>query len=49
VETRRRKQDQPADREHVALLSLIDPKNVEESIKDEYWVKAMKEELDQIE
>ncbi len=33
----------------VSSLSLTEPKNVEEAIKDEYWVKEMKEELNQIE
>lgn len=35
--------------EQVSLLSLIEPKNVEEVIKDEHWMKAMKEEISQIE
>jgi hypothetical protein len=28
---------------------LIEPKNIEEAIKDEYWMKATNEELSQIE
>ena len=28
---------------------MIEPKNVEEAIKDEHWVNVMKEELNQIE
>ena len=28
---------------------MMEPKNFEESSEDEYWVKAMNEELDQIE
>ena len=32
-----------------SLLSLIEPKSVTEAAKDQYWVKAMEEELDQIE
>ena len=32
-----------------SLLSQVEPKNVAEAAKDESWVKAMNEELDQIE
>ena len=32
-----------------SLLSQVEPKNVAEAVKDESWVKAMNEELDQIE
>lgn len=32
-----------------SLLSMVEPKTVTEAAKDEYWVKAMNEELDQIE
>ena len=32
-----------------SLLSSIEPRNVIEASKDESWVKAMNEELDQIE
>ena len=28
---------------------MMEPKNFEESNEDEYWIKAMNEELDQIE
>ena len=28
---------------------LLNPKNIEEVIKDEHWMKAMKEEISQIE
>ena len=31
-----------------ALLSSIEPQNVNEACKDECWVKAMNEELEQI-
>ena len=31
-----------------SLLSQIEPKNVAKAVKDESWVKAMNEELDQI-
>jgi hypothetical protein len=34
---------------HLALLSTIEPNSFEEAIKDEFWNKAMNEELDQIE
>jgi hypothetical protein len=34
---------------HLALLSTIEPNCFEEAIKDEFWNKAMDEELDQIE
>jgi regulator of extracellular matrix RemA (YlzA/DUF370 family) len=32
-----------------AMLSLIEPKSVNEAIKSKYWIKSMNEELDQIE
>jgi hypothetical protein len=32
-----------------SMLSLIEPKLVNESIKSKYWIKSMNEELDQIE
>ena len=31
-----------------SLLSMVEPKTVTEATKDECWVKAMNEELDQI-
>ena len=34
---------------HLALSSTIEPKSFEEASKDEFWNKAMDEELDQIE
>ena len=34
---------------YLALLSSIEPQNVNEACKDECWVKAMDEELEQIE
>eukprot|EP00253_Pinus_taeda_P033535 PITA_33535 len=34
---------------YLALLSSIEPQNVNEACKDECWVKAMNEELEQIE
>jgi len=34
---------------HVALISQIEPKKVDEALKDSHWISAMKEELDQFE
>ena len=34
---------------YLALLSTIEPQNVNQASKNECWVKAMDEELDQIE
>jgi hypothetical protein len=34
---------------HLALLSTIEPSIFEEANKDEFWNKAMDEQLDQIE
>jgi hypothetical protein len=47
VETRRRVHSQ--EKMHLALSSMIEPNNFEEASKDEFWNKAMDEELDQIE
>src|ERR1700678_2962974 len=47
VETRR-KLCSP-EQTHLALLSTIEPNCFEEASKDEFWNKAMDEELDQIE
>jgi hypothetical protein len=47
VETRRRVHS--SEQLHLALLSSIEPNNFKESSKDEFWIKAMNEELDQIE
>jgi hypothetical protein len=49
VETRSKRQESSSNHKHVSLLSLFEPKNVEEAINDEYWMKAMKEEISQIE
>lgn len=35
--------------EELCLISQIEPKNVDESCKDDYWIKSMKEELENIE
>jgi hypothetical protein len=47
VETRRKIHS--PEQTHLALLSTIEPNYFEESNKDEFWNKAMDEELDQIE
>ena len=48
VETRRRKQVQTPNQVHLSLLSIIEPKDVEEAKRDKCWIKAMEEELSQI-
>jgi hypothetical protein len=47
VETRRRIRS--PEQMHLELLSMIEPNSFEEVSKDEFWNKAMDEELDQIE
>jgi hypothetical protein len=47
VETRKRIRS--LEQKHLALLSTIETSSVEEDIKDEFWIKAMDKELDQIE
>jgi hypothetical protein len=47
VETRRKIRS--PEQTHLALLSTIEPNCFEEANKDEFWNKAMDEELDQIE
>nr|XP_018627673.1 uncharacterized protein LOC104100345 [Nicotiana tomentosiformis] len=34
---------------HMALISQLEPKKVDEALKDAYWVKVMKNEFDQFE
>ena len=34
--------------EELCLISQVEPKNLDEACKDDYWIQAMKEELDQI-
>ncbi|GMI98499.1 hypothetical protein HRI_003519200 [Hibiscus trionum] len=34
---------------HVAFLSCIEPKNIKEALKDDFWILAMQEELNQFE
>jgi hypothetical protein len=46
VETRRRLRS--PEQRHLALTSMIEPTCFEEDNKDEFWNKAMDEELDQI-
>jgi hypothetical protein len=43
VESRRRRQG------HFSLLSRVQPSNFEEARNDEHWIKAIEEELNQIE
>ena len=45
----RRKLLKDSEQSHIAFLSIIEPKNFYEASGDEYWIKAMNEELDQIE
>ena len=49
METRIRKQVHTLEQVHLSLLSIVEPRNFEESKKDEHWIKAMEEELSQIE
>ena len=34
--------------EELCLISQVEPKSADEEIKDDHWMKEMKEELDQI-
>jgi hypothetical protein len=45
----RRKLIKDTKQSHVAFLSMIEPTNFEEARKEEDWIRAMNEELDQIE
>lgn len=36
-------------KEDVALLSMIEPENFSQASKDPHWIKAMEEEMSQIE
>jgi hypothetical protein len=47
IETRRKIRS--PEQTHLALLSTIEPNSFEEASKNEFWNKAMDEELDQIE
>ena len=41
--------EQHSNHKEITLLSMMEPKNVVEDSKDQYWVDDMNEELDQIE
>ena len=45
VETRRRKQVQTPEHVHLSLLSIVEPKDVEEDKRDKCSIKEMEEEL----
>ena len=49
MKTRRRRQVQTLEHVHSALLYIVEPRNFEESERDEHWIKEMEEELSQIE
>jgi hypothetical protein len=49
IETRGSKRFRTPKKRYIALLSTIEPNNFEEVSNDEQWVKAMEEELHQIE
>ncbi|GMI79777.1 hypothetical protein HRI_001647000 [Hibiscus trionum] len=34
---------------HIAFISCIEPKNIKEALKDDFWIMAMQEELNQFE
>ena len=34
--------------EELCLISQVEPKNANETCKDDHWIQAMKEELDHI-
>jgi hypothetical protein len=45
----RRKLIKNTEQSHIAFISMLEPKNFSEASKDDHWVKAMNDELDQIE
>jgi hypothetical protein len=45
----RRKFIKDSEQSHVAFLSMTEPKNFEEASQEGNWIRAMNEELDQIE
>jgi FtsZ-interacting cell division protein YlmF len=45
----RRKLIKTTEQYHIALISMLEPKNFNEASTYDHWVKAMNEELDQIE
>jgi hypothetical protein len=48
VQTRRRT-IKDTEKSHIAFISMVEPKNLNEASKDVNWLKRMNEELDQIE
>ena len=49
TETWRRRKVQTPKQVHLYLLSTVEPSGFEEAKNDEHWIKAMEEELSQIE
>jgi hypothetical protein len=45
----RRKIIKNTEQSHIDFISMLEPKNFNEARKDDHWVKAMNDELDQIE
>jgi hypothetical protein len=45
----RRKIIKNTEQSHIAFISMLEPKNFNESSKNDHWVKPMNDELDQIE
>jgi hypothetical protein len=45
----RRKIIKNTEQSHIAFISMLEPKNFNETSKDDHWVKDMNDELDQIE
>ena len=48
VQTRTSRQ-QVEDSDYQALISQVEPKNIDEALSDDHWVSAMHEELHQFE
>jgi hypothetical protein len=45
----RRKIIKNIEQSHIAFISMLEPENFNEASKDDHWVKAVNDELDQIE
>jgi hypothetical protein len=45
----RRKIIKNTEQSHISFISMLEPKNFNEDSKDDHWVNAMNDELDQIE
>ena len=45
----RRKLIRNTEQSHIAFVSMLEPESFNEASKDDHWVKAMNDELDQIE